>query len=135
MLRVLIADDCCDTADTFAHLASAWGHEALIAYDGPSALARAEALRPDVVLLDLSMPGMRGGEVARRLRAAGGPCPWLVGVTGLPPALLVREDAAPFHCRLDKPVEPARLRELLLAMEAVRRERHVELEGASAGRG
>src|SRR4051794_36314301 len=100
MLRVLVADDCCDTADTFARLAPAWGHEAEAVYDGPGA-GPGRGLRPDVVLLDLSMPGMRGGEVARRLRAAGGPCPWLVGVSGLPAALLAREDAESFHCRLD----------------------------------
>src|SRR5262245_39630515 len=101
MLRVLVADDCRDTAETFAILATAWGHEAEVAYDGASALARAEALRPDVVLLDIDMPGLTGPEVARQLRAAGGPPPWLVAVTGLHPSALSRADAAPFDCRLD----------------------------------
>jgi len=117
MLRVLVADDCHDTAETFAILATAWGHEAEVAFDGISALARAESLHPDVVLLDIDMPGLTGPEVARRLRAGTGARPWLVAVTGLHPSTLTREDAEPFDCRLDKPVEPSHLAALLAAVE------------------
>jgi CheY-like chemotaxis protein len=46
------------------------GHEVEVAYDGESALEKARAFRPEVVLLDLGMPGMDGYEVARRLRAS-----------------------------------------------------------------
>ena len=45
------------------------GHEVRVAHDGPAALAAAAAFRPDVVLLDIGLPGMDGYEVARRLRA------------------------------------------------------------------
>jgi CheY-like chemotaxis protein len=118
MMRVLVADDCRDTADMFALLLTTWGHEAEAAYDGAEALAKAEAARPDVALLDLDMPGMSGGEVARRLRAGQSGRPWLVAVTGLHPAKLPREDGAAFHARLTKPVEPGDLMELLRAAEA-----------------
>jgi CheY-like chemotaxis protein len=116
-MRVLVADDCRDTADLFTTLVAAWGHEGDAAYDGAAALEKAEALRPDVVLLDLAMPGLGGAEVARRLRAGGDDCPWLVAVTGLHPSKLPREDAAPFDWRLSKPVEPGHLRDVLRAAE------------------
>ena len=51
------------------------GHAVDVAYDGEHALRRAEDLRPDVVLLDLGMPGLTGYEVCRRIRAA----PWGAG--------------------------------------------------------
>ena len=98
---------------------TALGHEAEVAHDGVSALSQAEALHPDVILLDLMMPGMSGAEVARRLRSTGGPRPWLIAVTGLPESLLSRDDAAPFDCRLDKPVEPSHLLAVLRALEGV----------------
>jgi CheY-like chemotaxis protein len=118
MMRVLVADDCRDTAGVFALLLTTWGHEAEAAYDGAEALAKAEALRPDVALLDLDMPRLTGAEVARRLRAKGDGCPWLVAVTGRHPSRLPPEDAAAFHWRLSKPVEPGHLLELLNAAEA-----------------
>ncbi len=67
-LRVLVVDDDHDTADSLRLLLTLWGHDARCTYDGPSALALAAGFRPDVVLLDLAMPGMSGMDVARRLR-------------------------------------------------------------------
>jgi CheY-like chemotaxis protein len=127
MLRVLFADDCRNTAETFANLATAWGHHVEVAYDGASALALAQTSNPDVVLLDCLMPGLPGAEVARQLRAAGGPRPWLVAVTGLHPALLSSEDAASFDWRLDKPVEPRDLAALLQALEVAGKHRSAVL--------
>ena len=68
-LRVLIVDDNADSADSLALWLRLKGHEARTAYDGPQALAAALEQRPDLVLLDIGMPGMSGYEVARRLRA------------------------------------------------------------------
>jgi CheY-like chemotaxis protein len=71
-LRVLIVDDDRDTTDSLAVLLKLWGFQPLVAYDGPAALAVAAAERPDLVLLDLSMPGMDGYELALRLRRQPG---------------------------------------------------------------
>lgn len=67
-LRVLVVDDNRDAADSLAVLLDAWGHDCQVNYDGASALQRARDYRPDCVLLDISMPGMDGYTVARRLR-------------------------------------------------------------------
>ena len=67
-LRVLVVDDNRDAADSLALLLEIAGHEARAAYTGREALSLARELRPDVILLDLGMPGMDGYEVASRLR-------------------------------------------------------------------
>jgi CheY-like chemotaxis protein len=54
---------------SLARLVRTWGHEVAIVRDGPSALALAEAFQPDCAIVDLSLPGMSGIELARRLRA------------------------------------------------------------------
>jgi CheY-like chemotaxis protein len=67
-LRVLVVDDCPDTRKSLGVLLEHWGHEPRLAPDGGMALREAEQSRPDIVLLDIAMPGMSGWEVARRLR-------------------------------------------------------------------
>ncbi|HEX5269577.1 MAG TPA: ATP-binding protein, partial [Gemmataceae bacterium] len=69
--RILVVDDNKDSADTLAHLLTLLGHEARTAYDGEAALEAAPLFRPEVVLLDLNLPGLSGLEVARRLRERG----------------------------------------------------------------
>jgi two-component system CheB/CheR fusion protein len=71
-LRVLVVDDCDDHTESLALLLGLWGHEALIAADGRTALDLAGARRPDVVLLDVGLPGMDGYELARQLRRLPG---------------------------------------------------------------
>ena len=81
--RVLVVDDNVDAADALASLLERDGHEVRRAHDGPAALAAAAAFRPDVVVLDIGLPGMDGYEVARRLRRQARPGkPLLVAVTG-----------------------------------------------------
>jgi CheY-like chemotaxis protein len=67
-LRVLVADDNADGAESLALLLRMRGHDLRVATDGPAALCEAEAGQPDVVILDLGLPGLDGYEVARRLR-------------------------------------------------------------------
>ena len=67
--RVLIVDDNRDAAESLAMLVELLGYEAHVCFDGPSALTAGAAFGPDIVLLDLSMPGMNGYEVARHWRA------------------------------------------------------------------
>ena len=68
--RILIVDDNEDAATSLARLLSMLdGHSVQVAHDGPSALALAADFEPEVVILDIGMPGMDGYEVARRFRA------------------------------------------------------------------
>ncbi len=119
-LRVLIADDIPDNADTLAVLVRMTGHEAQTAYDGEQALARAFELHPEVAILDLGMPKRSGIEVCRRIREQ----PWgeamtLIAVTGWG-----REDdrrltqEAGFDHHLVKPVDARVLLDLLSALAA-----------------
>jgi len=59
-MRVLIVDDCCDTADTVQEILQDWGHEARAVYSGPQALELIAGFSPQVILCDLAMPGMHG---------------------------------------------------------------------------
>ena len=82
--RILIIDDQRDSADTMAMLLRMIGHEVRTAYDGPTGLDLARLQPPEVVLCDVSMPGMSGLEVARRLRRELGlRDALLVAVTGI----------------------------------------------------
>ncbi len=66
--RVLVVDDNVDLSRAFTTLLTRFGYEACGVHDGESAIEAARSLRPDIVLLDLGLPGMDGYEVARRLR-------------------------------------------------------------------
>jgi len=66
---VLVVDDNRDAAESLALLVESFGHSTLVAYDGPSAIEKAQRVRPDVVLCDIGLPGMTGYEVARKLRS------------------------------------------------------------------
>jgi two-component system CheB/CheR fusion protein len=70
--RILVVDDHRTAADILAMLLRWAGHDVQVAYDGRSALETAAAFAPEVVVLDLGMPGMEGCEVARRLRQMPG---------------------------------------------------------------
>jgi signal transduction histidine kinase/DNA-binding response OmpR family regulator len=71
--RILIVEDNVDVADSTAMLLEQMGSEVQVTHDGPAALAAAEAFRPEIVLLDIGLPGMDGYTVARRLRQQSGP--------------------------------------------------------------
>jgi CheY-like chemotaxis protein len=67
-LRVLVADDCRDTANSLATLVKVWGYAAWVAYDGAAALDMATDCQADVLFLDLTMPRFDGYCVARHIR-------------------------------------------------------------------
>jgi two-component system CheB/CheR fusion protein len=107
-LRLLIVDDNRDAAVTLgALLGKVAGHEVRLAHDGPEALRVAEAFEPEVVLLDIGLPGMDGYEVARRLRAtAPGAGALLIALTGWGQQEdHRRSQAAGFDHHLVKPVD------------------------------
>lgn len=110
-LSVLVVDDDPDAAETTAELCRMYGHKARYALCGASAIQLADDETPDVVLLDVRMPGMDGCEVARRLAARPGKPPLLVAVTGEQDSS--RTSAAGCHLHLLKPVHPGLLVGLL----------------------
>jgi signal transduction histidine kinase len=122
--RVLIVDDNHEAADSMAWLVSSGGHEVRVAYDGPQALALAATFTPDVLLLDLGMPGLTGFDVARQIRhQSWGEAMTLVAVTGWGQERDRRRAAeAGFDAHLVKPVKTA---ELLHALELRRSVRQI----------
>jgi PAS domain S-box-containing protein len=105
--RVLLVEDNVDAADALAMLLDLLGHEVAVAHDGLAALESLERTPPDVMLVDIGLPGIDGFEVARRVRAhERGRHILLVALTGYG-----REDdkertlAAGFNHHLTKPVQ------------------------------
>lgn len=81
--QILIVDDNIDAADTLAALLTFEGYETIVTHDGPTALAKFDELAPQIVLLDIGMPGMDGYQVARELRSrAEGRRARLIALTG-----------------------------------------------------
>jgi PAS domain S-box-containing protein len=118
--RILVVDDNRDTAESLAMILQLSGHEVRLAFDGPEAIAAAVANRPDVLLLDISLPGMNGYEVARRLREDHGLTQTvLVAVTGWAQTEdRMRAQEVGFDHHLVKPVEPEALHRLLASLKA-----------------
>jgi CheY-like chemotaxis protein len=67
--RVLVVDDNVDAAESMAALLNLLGHEAQVANDGRAAIERAQRFEPDLILMDLGMPGMDGMQTTMRIRA------------------------------------------------------------------
>jgi CheY-like chemotaxis protein len=116
-----LVDDNRDAADSLALLLRLAGHQVSIAYDGHTALALARLHSPEIVICDISMPGMCGLELARRLRRDA----------GLEDALLValsgyaqeedrrRSQEAGFNAHLCKPVRMDSLKDVLASKDFV----------------
>jgi signal transduction histidine kinase len=113
--RTLVVDDNKDAAESLAMLLSFDGHEVDSVFTPQDALERVASFRPEVILLDIGLPGMDGYEVARRVRQmAGGEQIRLIALTGYGQL----EDrrlalAAGFDDHLVKPVEPGKLSQAL----------------------
>jgi signal transduction histidine kinase/ActR/RegA family two-component response regulator len=118
--RILVVDDNVDAADGLTEMLRSLGHDVSAAREGLAALEQARHLRPEIVFLDLAMPGIDGREVARRLRAeAGLSSTRIVAVTGFgreSDRLLSLE--AGFDDHLVKPLELERLNHLLGSSDA-----------------
>jgi CheY-like chemotaxis protein len=118
-LQILVVDDNADSARMLKVLLRCEGHEARIAFDGPSAIEAATLTLPNVVFLDLSLPGMSGVEVAAKLRGLPelSACR-LVAVTGYGEERL--PSPSPFDHHFQKPVDHAALLGYLARIEAAR---------------
>ena len=116
--RVLLVEDNRDAADSLTMLLDLYGHHVRTFYDGSAALDAARAEAPDVMLVDIGLPGMDGYEVARRVRGdlqlrdvA------LIALTGYGREEDRREAfAAGFDHHLVKPVNPDRLGALIMEL-------------------
>jgi CheY-like chemotaxis protein len=104
---VLIVEDNADSRTMLHAMLELWGHEVHEAADGERGLERAVAVRPDIALIDVGLPGLDGYELARQIRASvGGVHIFLVAVTGYgDPDDLRRARAAGFDSHLVKPVD------------------------------
>ncbi len=113
--RVLLVDDSADTVSGLADLLQEWGHTVRTAHDGLSGVEAAMSYQPEVVLLDIGLPGMNGFEVARRLRAEPSlRDALLIAVTGYgQDSDRRRSREAGFDHHLLKPLDFDRLRSLL----------------------
>jgi signal transduction histidine kinase len=118
--RILVVDDNEDSAESMAILLRLWGHHVDVAHDGSSALVSAVENKPEVVFLDIGLPGMDGYEVARRMREQrGGPALILIALTGMG-----REEdrrramEAGFDRHVTKPVPPETLQSIVGAVPA-----------------
>jgi len=113
--RVLIVDDNQDSADSLAMLLELDGHDVRAVYSAMDALEQVTAFAPEIVLLDIGLPGMNGYDVAQRIKEMPQP-PRLVAVSGY----AQREDkerstAAGFSTHLVKPVDIAALKKVIEA--------------------
>src|SRR5262249_27529053 len=123
-LRVLVVDDYSDTRHSLRLLLKSWGHNVREAPDGAQALREAEAFQPEVVVLDIAMPGLSGYEVARQLQdTTSFPRPLLVALTGhtRPGDIEAALDAGLDHF-FAKPCEPGQLDFLLRNYERARKQ-------------
>ena len=127
-LRVLVVDDLPDMVQSMAILLPLWGHDVRTARDGLEALDVAADYRPNVVLLDVSMPGLNGYQVARQLRSLPTLSrTFLVSVTGHGGEADIqrsREAGCDYH--LLKPVDPNDLERLLASRKKARDEARTE---------
>ncbi|AMV20342.1 PAS domain S-box protein [Planctomyces sp. SH-PL14] len=114
--RILVADDNVDSARTATALLSAWGHEVRTVFNGTEVLETARHFAPEIVLLDIGLPGMSGYEVVRRLRETPqGEGMVLVAVTGYgQESDRQRAFDAGFNFHLTKPADPEKLQSILV---------------------
>ena len=114
--RVLVIDDNADAADTLVAILSLLGHDAVAAHSGVDGLRAAERQHPDVVFLDIGMPGMNGFEVAVAMRQiAGLETVRIVALTAWrDEATRARAKSAGFDMHLTKPTSIEVIEEIIV---------------------
>lgn len=121
--RILIVDDNHDAADSLAMMLGINGHETRVEYNGLSAVEATVAFHPDIILMDIGLPGLNGYDAARRIRELptdGVPRPLLVALTGWgQPDDHRRSTEAGFDAHVVKPIDDETLRRLLASGGAI----------------
>jgi DNA-binding response OmpR family regulator len=118
MLRVLVVDDNRDIVSSTMSLLHIAGHDCRPCYAGDQVMNLLGAYDPDVVLLDIGLPGKNGWDVARDVRACRGPKrPLLIAITGehTKPDDKVRAETTGFDYYIAKPADPELILRLLAA--------------------
>jgi two-component system CheB/CheR fusion protein len=116
-LHTLVVDDNDDAARSLAMLLKTMGHEVRVANDGESGLRMATVSHPDLVILDIGMPGMDGYEVARRLRASNSFPMTIIALSGYgQEGDRQRSREAGIDAHVVKPLEPGALEGLIAAL-------------------
>jgi len=120
-LRILLAEGDTGNAECMALLLQIWGHQVQIAQSGPAALHMAQADLPDVVILEIRLPGMDGWEIARRLQSKPtGKRPFCIAVTScITEVDRFRSKEAGIDLHLAKPLKPGYLRKILRRFQAI----------------
>jgi CheY-like chemotaxis protein len=113
--RVLVVDDNIDAAESAAMLLRIWGHVVHTVHDGLSVLQAVRDFQPEIILLDIGLPGMTGYEVAQLLRAQPeSQSLVLAAITGYgQEADKRRSREAGFNMHLTKPLDPIKLEKLI----------------------
>ena len=114
-MLILIVDDEPHSASALAMLLQAHGHVLHVAHDGQQACECAEDLRPDIILLDLSLPDVSGYDVCRHIRSqAWTRSPFIAALTGWgQPSDRQRTHEAGFDLHIVKPIDPDELLRVL----------------------
>jgi two-component system CheB/CheR fusion protein len=115
--RVLLVEDDADARDALALLLTSQGYVLETAADGNSAVSKASAFNPDVLICDWRLPGIDGAEVARIIQTSSGVAVIFVTAHSLPD-LRNRTKDLKVHAYLSKPVDVVRLRGALASLLA-----------------
>jgi signal transduction histidine kinase/CheY-like chemotaxis protein len=120
--RILVVDDNADAANTLSMVLRLDGHETVSVYTSKDAVEEAQSFQPNIILLDIGLPGMDGFEVARRIRATpAGASVHLVALTGYgQPEDRDRALRNGFDEHLVKPIAPAALASVLASVTSKR---------------
>ncbi len=119
-MKVLVVDDQAEVRDTTAALIAALGEQPLVAADAEAAIELALEHLPDIVLLDIHMPGVDGFRAARILRREMGSRSWLCALTGAPVDMASASESG-FDGVLSKPLGDASLKALFAEFRTLRR--------------
>lgn len=121
--RVLVIDDNQDAAEMLCNLVAILGHETRYALDGPAGIAQAEQFNPDVIFLDIGMPGMNGFEVCvalRQIKTLEHTC--IVALTAwTDPATRLKCQQCGFNFHLAKPASIDLIESIVVQAAAARR--------------